>query len=94
MVRYARSSRIDKNQVTAYVTEPQFGLWRNRVYVVLGHPPPTRPSLPISDAESYLRCIALEDVCLHIATTSRGTINSDLLAYLENAHRPSAIMRW
>jgi hypothetical protein len=44
--------------------------------------------LPISGAESYLRCIALEDVYLHIARTGRGTISSDLLGEL--GHAPSA----
>ena len=83
MIRYARSSRIDKKQVDAYQGEQPFAPWRNRVFFVLAHPAETAPELSISDARHFLRFVRLGDAADHIARTGRGTINSDLLEDLE-----------
>jgi hypothetical protein len=84
MARYARSSRINKNQVAAYIEEPQWVPWHGRIFFVLGHPAPAASALPVRDASHFLRCIRLNDAVAHIARTGSGTVNSDLLDALED----------
>jgi hypothetical protein len=83
MVRYARSSRIEKRQVAAYMNEEAFAPSRKRVFFVLGHPDEMARVHFIGDARRFLRCISLSDAADHVASTGRGTINSDLLEALE-----------
>jgi beta-glucosidase-like glycosyl hydrolase len=82
MVRDARSSRINKKQVAAYIEEPQWVPWHGRIFFVLGHPAPAASALPVRDASHFLRFIRLNDAAAHGAVSR--TIGSQIAVLLKN----------